>query len=90
MELTYIGEDYPQLAPGYVRPFQEKATGKQYDWADLPGLIESQDDLRFRKPTELELAALDQNTTLIGACLAFLLQFADNEYAHAADPQEGA
>jgi hypothetical protein len=90
MELVYVGEAYPQLAPGFVRPFQERATGKQFDWSDLPELMASQNELSFRKPTELELAALDQNTSLIGACLAFLLQFSDNAYACPANPQEEA
>jgi hypothetical protein len=80
VRLVYIGEQYPAELPGFVKQFQEKETGKQFDWVELSEMM-CQGPVTERPATEEEMRSAYSGACLISACLTFLQQFTDNEYA---------
>ena len=74
MELTYIGEQYTAHLPEWIKPLQDRATGKQYDWLDVSDMALA-GEVHIRPATANEIAAADQHFSLITASLAYLSQF---------------
>lgn len=77
--LVYIGEQYPAEMPGFVKQFQDRVTGKQFDWVELSELM-CQGPVVIRPATEDEMQAAYSGTCLIAACVTYLRQYVDNDY----------
>ena len=78
MELVYIGEQHAMNLPGLIKPFQDRVTGKQFDWVDVSDMA-LKGGVYLRPATPDEMAALEKHFGLITASLTYLSQFMDGE-----------
>ena len=78
MNLVYIGEQHAVHLPGMIKPFQDRATGKQFDWVDI-SVMASAGEVHIRPATPEEMEAVEKHFGLINASLAYLSQFMDGE-----------
>ena len=78
MELVFIGHEIPAHLPDLIKPFQHRATGKQYTWMDVAEMA-AVGEVKIRPASAEEMDAAMKHVDLIGASCAYLSQFMNSE-----------